>query len=84
MIVEKNDVEKNDMEKRYRLSTDHAASSYGMPILAGEDDAAYGPQDILPEGFRASDYVERGYIQGWPGCPENLVRPFLGFLPEGS
>lgn len=72
------------MEDRYRLTRDHAACSNGIPILAGSDGTAYGQGDVLPEGFRAIDYVERGYLNQWPGCPADLVRQFLGYLPEGS
>jgi hypothetical protein len=30
------------------LTTEHAASSYGVPVLVGEDGTAYGPADALP------------------------------------
>ena len=31
------------------LSTDHAASSYGIPVLVDVDGKAYGPLDTLPD-----------------------------------
>jgi len=31
----------------FYLTTDHAASSYGIPVLVGPDNTAYGPGDIL-------------------------------------
>ena len=39
----------------YRLTTDHAASSYGYPVLVGGDGQAYGPGDLLPDGTPAAD-----------------------------
>lgn len=29
------------------LTTDHAASSYGQPVIVAEDGTAYGPGDVL-------------------------------------
>ena len=31
----------------YCLTTEHAASSYGVPVLVDEDGIAYGPADIV-------------------------------------
>ena len=53
----------------YRLTTDHAASSYGQPVLVDDDGTAYGPADVIsPEsadGFfaavRAIDAVRQAY-----------------------
>ena len=33
----------------YFLSTTHARSSHGIPVLVGPDGTAYGADDILPE-----------------------------------
>lgn len=41
----------------YRLTTDHAASSYGQPVLVDEDGEAYGVADVLPNGQSAEAYV---------------------------
>lgn len=35
-------------QRRLRLTTDHAASSYGIPVAVDETGKAYGPGDILP------------------------------------
>ena len=48
----------------WELSTDHAASSYGQPVLVNLDTGdAYGPGDILqypPDGYMtAADAVRR-------------------------
>ena len=32
----------------YVLTTDHAASSYGFPVLVGPDGTAFGPEDHIP------------------------------------
>ena len=29
-----------------KLTTNHAASSYGLPVVVGDDGTAYGPADI--------------------------------------
>lgn len=34
--------------KTFRLTTDHASSSYGLPVMVGQDGNAYGPADQLP------------------------------------
>ena len=40
---------------RFDLSTDHAASSYGIPVVVGGDGTAYGIGDILPLEFGHSN-----------------------------
>lgn len=35
---------------KYRLTTDHSASSYGIPVLVDDQNVAYGPADILYTG----------------------------------
>lgn len=32
----------------WRLTTEHAASSYGVPVLVDPEGVAYGPADMLP------------------------------------
>lgn len=39
----------------YALTTDHASSSYGMPVLVGPNGTAYGPEDTLPNGEIAAN-----------------------------
>ncbi len=41
------------------LTTNHAASSYGLPVLVDENRNAYGPADTLPTGELARDFVAR-------------------------
>jgi hypothetical protein len=41
----------------YRLTRDHAASSYGEPVLVGPDGTAYGEADTLPDGRPAADVM---------------------------
>jgi hypothetical protein len=45
-------------DSTYTLTTDHAASSYGLPVLVC-DGEAYGPGDILPSGESAAEWVTR-------------------------
>jgi len=41
--------------KKYILTTEHAASSYGQPVLVDtETGQAYGRADILPDGTPAA------------------------------
>lgn len=35
----------------FDLSTEHAASSYGIPVIVAKDGTAYGIGDILPSDF---------------------------------
>jgi hypothetical protein len=34
------------LNRNWLLTDEHAASSYGSPVLVGDDDVAYGPWDI--------------------------------------
>lgn len=71
---------------RRTLTTEHAASSYGIPVLVvGE--TAYGPGDVLPTGETARAFVGRFLIGSPPQIgrwaartPEALdaARRFLG------
>jgi hypothetical protein len=40
-----------------KLTTNHAASSYGQPVLVDESGTAYGQQDVLPNGQVAMKWV---------------------------
>ena len=40
---------------KFELSTDHAASSYGIPVIVAANGTAYGIGDVLPEDFGHSD-----------------------------
>lgn len=31
-----------------KLTTDHPASSYGIPVMVDDDGNAYGPRDVVP------------------------------------
>ena len=45
---------------RYILTTEHAASSYGQPVLVDtETNIAYGIADILPDGTPAAQLYEK-------------------------
>ena len=43
----------------YTLTTDHATSSYGIPVLVDDEGNAYGPFDTLPSGECAAEWVAR-------------------------
>lgn len=58
-------------KETWRLSTEHAMSSYGMPVLVDERNRAYGPGDLPPgtvlrvrgeaaERARAAGYAVEG------------------------
>ena len=38
-----------------RLTTDHAASSYGIPVLVLEDGTALGPFEAVVDGYAIGD-----------------------------
>ena len=49
----------NDSEiESITLTTAHAASSYGVPVLV-IDGQAYGPADMTPAGITAADLVQK-------------------------
>ena len=53
--------------QRYKLTTQHAASSYGQPVLVdSRTGQAYGVADILPDGRSAI-----GVYQQLLGLPES-------------
>ena len=66
----------------YNLTTDHAASSHGQPVLVDEHGVAYGPADIVvpgsPDGFfaptTAADAVLSAYGNWADGLPEDAER----------
>ena len=43
-----------------RLTTNHASSSYGIPVLVDDNGHAYGKFDELPSGRTAAEYVADG------------------------
>lgn len=45
------------------LTTDHAASSYGQPVLVDPDGVAYGPRDI--QGSQMVGQKEIAEMLGW-------------------
>jgi hypothetical protein len=45
-----------------RLSTEHAASSYGQPVLVLEDGRALGPGDIATQDVIDADVEELRWI----------------------
>lgn len=47
-----------DLGGGFKLTTDHAASSYRIPVLVGGDGIAYGPADRLPDGQLAGSLVK--------------------------
>lgn len=36
------------MANKLRLTTDHPASSYGVPVMVDAQGNAYGPRDVVP------------------------------------
>ena len=48
-----------------KLSTDHSASSYGMPVLVNETGRAYGPLDIVESHGDLGDLTARDYVRSW-------------------
>lgn len=64
----------------WTLSTEHAASSYGIPVLVDRNGEAYGPADIIVHGGRAisaADFVrEEAARCGLEG--DESVMLFLG------
>lgn len=59
------------------LTTEHAASSYGLPVLA-VDGEPYGPADILPSGEPAVAWVTRWSTEPARTADElDMARAFL-------
>lgn len=65
-----------------KLTTDHPASSYGIPVLVDDDGNAFGPADVIP-AFRvtAAEYVSiaahhfgeenaSAFCASWPEGPQ--------------
>jgi hypothetical protein len=66
-----------DYKDTLRLTTDHAASSYGLPVLVDGDDIAYGTADVTPIGAAMPLYhnIENrdGWRLHWEDCGNTLV-----------
>lgn len=59
------------MKTEFTLTTNHAASSYGQPVLVdmtgiahGQTGEAYGPADIISTGETAKAFVQRWLAGG--------------------
>lgn len=58
----------------YKLTTDHASSSYGIPVLVDDFGNAYGPGDNLSSRGPASDFASAhplncgDFIRRWADC----------------
>lgn len=48
----------------WRITTDHAASSYGQPVLVDPDGNAYGPADIRKRVYQADLADKIGVTRG--------------------
>lgn len=60
------------------MTTDHAGSSYGQPVIVGEDGTAYGPGDCLDGGWagapgapRDRDLEAAASMAGWRREPNH-------------
>jgi len=76
------------LSSRWELFTDHAASSYGQPVLVDLDTGdAYGPSDIVqPEpgrGYMRATLVVQRLAQAaeLDTAERALVARFVGLLP---
>lgn len=63
------------------LTTDHAASSYGMPVLV-VDGEAYGSLDILPNGDYAVEWVMRWRLE--PDRTAEELEAAAAFMRQGG
>ena len=64
-----------------RLTTEHAASPYGRPVLIVAD-VPYGPGDALPDGRSVADAVRQGAQNAAPDAAGlALIRKFLDEAP---
>ena len=67
----------------YRLSFDHAAASYGEPVLLDDHGTPYGPADVglwaaLPANFCGRVDAGRGvYWSGFGEAPDRMWRALV-------
>lgn len=66
-IVEANQRFFRMIEESYRLTTDHPASSYGIPVLVDLDGHAFGPRDRFQDSPDAAE--------AWRGTAERIFGP---------
>ncbi len=68
----------------FALTTDHPASSYGMPVLL-IDGEAYGAGDRTPiDAALASDVAVVAFRRNKLECGRDRVSAFLAQLPPGN
>lgn len=77
----------------WRLTTDHAASNYGQPVLVSPSGKAYGPGDIdRPEWSIGKEKFSQADLAGALGVSrvrvgellgQSKLPPFDGHLPNG-
>lgn len=61
----------------FTLTANHAASSYGIPVLVDEEGSAFGPSDIIATGETAKAFVQR-----WMAGGMRIARRSFGSAPE--
>ncbi len=62
---------------RYLLTTEHAASSYGQPVLVERDTGhAYGVAEVLPNGTPAVK-LYRALMGGLPEAEREALEPLV-------
>ena len=67
----------------WRITTDHAASSHGQPVLVSPTGLAYGPGDIQPSLYTQSDLAKAlGITRG--AIADRLRRGTLPPFDEGK
>lgn len=63
------------------LTTDHSASSYGVPALVDSDGNCYGPADVVPGTRRTAkqcvEIAEGGYEEVPPES-DRIISEFVG------
>ena len=60
-----------------KLTTEHPASSYGIPVLVDDENNAYGGYDITPEGMIGAAYVMANF-----DANDALVKKYLSVCPD--
>lgn len=71
---------KTDNYHGWKLTTEHAASSYGIPVLVAPDGTAYGKSDVLPSG--STGFMAVMLWDGLPGFPHDLCVKFRQQIEE--
>ena len=83
-LCEEYDKAEYEYKRGLHLTTDHAASSYGIPVLVDAEGIAYGVKDMTPIGWALTLYHNIASRDGWDLQWEDFGNTLVGVREQGK